>query len=357
VRHVDCRLAGADQAASLACALKGLPNPSSIKVAAETLFVLSGHARADEYEALAQAVKDVLGRITSLEIEAGSPSGVLCALSYVDKRRLRRLCFGAAGSLLPLSAELAAALASLEALVEVELGDVPASSVDRLQHHLHFPHVRRLSISSRADARTTYETALVFADCVAPRLEVLTLNGVTVSGQQFPRGSPELPLPALRVLRVRECDMIAIQSLHLAVLPALEHLHIAVQAFAPDFPVYLEDVEDLRPASPRTITVEYPSPYPLSPSASVLARCDKLGIDLVGHWRPSTASPHSGLLSPDYEYDEAEERKADAADLGRLFEWAGARARWLLRLGDGPALVELRDAAVRLRERFVIEHS
>ncbi|GAA5905461.1 hypothetical protein JCM8208_004285 [Rhodotorula glutinis] len=360
VRQVDCRFDTPDQVVSLACALQGLPNLTSIKVEGNLLMVLAGAVRGDEPEALAQALKDVLNRVTSLEMDRSTPQDILHALSYVDKRRLRHLVVGQADmSLLPPSGELAAAIASLEALVHVELRGVSTASVDQLQQYLRFPHARTLSISRDAvDGEPTYEAVLVFAHHVAPLIEVLLLPDAPAYDAPFPRGSPERLMPDLRVLRVIAYDTVNLSRFRLANLPPLEHLHVTVPSDQSVFPVYLSDVQTLRPTSPRIIVVEYSASRPLAPPAPFLAECDELGTRLVTHWRPSTEPAYSGVYSAaDDDVEALEERQVEAGNLGRLFEWAGERARWLVRFGDGPGLMELSQAAVRLRERFVIEHS
>ncbi|GAA5853302.1 hypothetical protein JCM9279_003352 [Rhodotorula babjevae] len=361
VRHVDCRLdtpIQPVQAVSLACALQGLPNLSSIKVEGRFLEALDSNFKDDEAEGLAQALKDALGRITSLDVYYSAPADVLFALSHVNKNRLRRLVITWSHvAFLPRLDELAAILPSLEALVEVELGGVMVANIGQLQQHLRFPHARMLSISLDGFREPTYQAGLVLASRVGPLVEVLIFTNVSARDDPLPPATPERLLPALRVLRVIAYKTVDVNFLHLAKLPALAHLHVTVYGVESVFPVRLLDIEHLCPTLPRTLTVDYSSARPLVPSAPLLARCDKLGIRLVHRWRPLPRFEYAGDVMGDEAARVLAEREAEAASLERLFEWGAERARWLMRFGDGPGLVELSGAASRMRERFVIEHS
>jgi len=338
-----------------------LPNLSSIKVAGDNLDLLVEGGVGPEQELLVQAMKSALERITSLKIGSARPSSVAHALSHVDKRRLQRLVFHHAESIMPLEDELVAVLKSLDGLVDVKLDASQPIYVAEMQRRLRLYHVRTLKFMCSGEGHTPeYSNGLLLAHLIAPSLEVLSIDDLNYMYKTF--RLVELPhplLPNLRVFRIDVNESPDLATLHLGNLSALEHLHISSMSSCGDVFPDKDDLASL-PSTLRTITVNHTLTLRPSPSRSLLAACDQVGIRLFVRWRAPTldyarmwcedAVPSLGQASMDSTEDEV-------VDLERLFEWAGARARWLLRVGDGRALGELAGAALRLRERFVIEHS
>ncbi|GAA5905456.1 hypothetical protein JCM8208_004284 [Rhodotorula glutinis] len=297
VRHVDCSFDSSDQIVSLACALRGLPNLSSLKFDARSLYLLGGNVRGQPraHQVLVQALKDVLGRVTTLELACNVSKGVLRALSHVDKHRLRRLVVPSVTGLLPLSNELAAALLGLDALAEVELGNLSAYNLVKLQERLRLPHVRSLTVAGQCMGEgLLHEHFLVFAHHVAVSVEVLFIRDA-VDAQGY-GGEPILP--SLRILRVDSLDIPRLGGLVGPQLPALEHVHVVARARGDNgYPIHLDDILHLRATSLRTLTVEYSAAHPPVLSAPVRARFDELGVRIINQWRPDPASTFDGIMS------------------------------------------------------------
>ena len=370
VRKLDCRLFyDPASALSLACALRNLPNLSSITVDLASLLVVTGSGMSASRPGVALlkiAFQGALGRISSLLIESAWPHTVLWALSHVDKDRLSRLVIKEPGtSLLPLSNELVGVIEGLNALVEVELG--ASLRADRLQieEHLRLPHVRSLTVAcGHEPCDPTYEDVLVFAHALAPSVEALKIPDLRLRAGALPYDCPHPLLPRLRVLRIDSFDMIHPKHLHLDHLAALAHLSISTSALDPTFP--LDDALSSSPSTLRTLTVSYQDLSPRAPAPALLAHAAHLDKRYLQRWRPSAldwhrpTQPYLGAAGANGAAATATatacETEQAVVALERLLEWTAARARWLLRVGDGRALGELSEAAYRLRERFVVEH-
>ncbi|GAA5853348.1 hypothetical protein JCM9279_003369 [Rhodotorula babjevae] len=362
VHELECHSVKPEQVVSLAAALKGLPNLSSITVSSDMLQLLQDGGVGLEQEFLVLAMKSALGRVTSLKIGYALPATVAHALLHVDKLRLGRLVVLHPDSLLPVEDELVAALNSLDGLVDVELDASFAENVPLMQQSLRLPQVRNLTfMCGQEDYTCGYSNGLILAHHVAPSLEVLTFHNVysVTAGAFAPAPLPHPLLPKLRVLRIIFNESPDFDSLRLDKLPSLKHLHVSNLSGCGD--VFPDEASlSTFPPSLRAITIDHNLTLPASPSASLLAKCDELGIRLSTRWhgpsleyarmRIDDSIPRLGLAHEAPTED-------DAADLERLFGWALGRARWLLRIGDGRAMEELAAAALRLRERFAIEHS
>ncbi|GAA5853298.1 hypothetical protein JCM9279_003351 [Rhodotorula babjevae] len=362
VRKLDCRLfRDADVAVSLACALRDLPNLSSITVDEGYLVFLMGsefRAATSTVELLKVAFQSALGRITSLLVESASPHTFLWMLSHVDKSRLRRMVIKAPANLCPLTDELVAAIEGLDALVEVELGASLRVRREQLQERLRLPHVRVLTVACGHEPRDpTYEDMLMFAHAVAPSVEALTIPDFRLRAGVLGYDCPRPLLPHLRVLRIDTFDMVDPMHLHLGHLSALTHLSISASALDPFFS--LERALRSLPRTIRTLTVSYQDLAPRPVPPALLAHCAQLDKQYQQRWRPSAlcwhrpAQPYLGAPAGTTG-SHGTEQAVEA--LERLLEWTRDRARWLLRVGDGRALEELGEAAYRLRERFVVEH-
>ncbi|GAA5905464.1 hypothetical protein JCM8208_004286 [Rhodotorula glutinis] len=361
VQELDCLFVKPEWVVSVACALEGLPNLSSLTVDGDSLLWLRLEPHGPGEELLVQAMKSALGRITSLRIRQATSVHVVHTLEHVDQQRFRRLVVDDVETLLPITDELVDALEGLAGLVDVELDASNEVCVAWMGARLRLPHVRSLKLTYNAhESGTDYGDGLLLAHRVAPAVEVLSFDNL--SDENVPPAPADLPRPLLsnlRVLRIDINDSPKFSSLRLGHLPALEHPHISSISTVGDVFPDAASFPSLPPTL-RIITVDHTLALSPSPSPSLLAKCDESGIRLIARWSPPAldhARIHSDDSVPRLGWATRAPTEDDAVDLERVFGWAGARARWLLRVGDGRAMEELSAAALRLRERFVIEHS
>ncbi|GAA5905468.1 hypothetical protein JCM8208_004287 [Rhodotorula glutinis] len=345
VHELDCRAVKPEEVISLACALKGLPNLSSVIVGNEILSLRRRQPPSAEEDFLVQAMKSALGRILSLTVTPAMPLDVAFALKHVDKRRFRRLVIKSAESILPRKQKLVDVLEGLEGLVDVELDASEEEQVAEMQRCLRLPHVRTLVLKcSQESFEPDYSDALLLAHHIAPAVEVLSLVDLHDDGcvGRQPQELPRTLLSKLRVLRISTSESTDVDVLGLARLPALEHLHISSESSGSNIFPGAASLSSYPPTI-RTITLAYVLDQPSFPPSSLLAKCDELGIRLFAEWRPPTldwavcASREVPVLGQ----ASAPPCASEAADLERVFGWAGDRVRWLLRLGDGRAMQEL----------------
>ncbi|GAA5853308.1 hypothetical protein JCM9279_003354 [Rhodotorula babjevae] len=330
VHELGCRVVTDDDAVSLACALEGLPNLSSIIISGDNLHMLQQGGVDSAQELIVQAMKSALGRITSLVFgHVWAPGGALAlahALEHVNKRRLRHLVVTHSESIMPIAQELVAVLQGLDGLVDVELDASDEEHVAEMQRRLRFPHVRTLKLFCSVTFLQSSPGLFFPSSASSASTSAARPTSTASTSTAFPRSSTS-PSRASRAAANVFPDSASLSTL---------------------------------PPTLRAITFGNTLTVPPSPSASLVAKFDELGIRIRTPWSPPPlyvarrwAEDSVPTLGAAFEAPGED----DAVDLQRLFDWASARAGWLMRIGDGRALEELAAAALRVRRRFVIEHS
>ncbi|BGP49212.1 hypothetical protein JCM10450v2_005095 [Rhodotorula kratochvilovae] len=352
IRHVDADLSeGLYSLVTLACALRKLPNLSSLTVNHDALEFAYHHQHASTSEDVslyARSLKQNLARVTSLDVAAADPALLAAALGNVDASRLRRLAIKfSLSTFAPPDGRVFQAVNSLGALQDLSLTELPSGSIETLKLRLWLPSLRTLELVTRA----SYEGALRFANTVAPSLSALTIRPAFKS---IP-SDPSIILPTTLLPHLRKLAIVStstyLPAFHSVHPPTLEHLSVELSGYVKTFPV--ETSSAAFPPSLRTFTISFSSLKPLKTPAALSAACVTCGIHLAIDRKICSASDMARRIVRERGALMPVASKTTAQALEETLEWAKRRARALVEAGDGVGLHELAQATVRLRERHL----
>ncbi|GAA5947484.1 hypothetical protein JCM3775_001150 [Rhodotorula graminis] len=364
VRHLeitDNDLVLPKLAESVACALRRLPNLSSLVLGYCALAKLDDPqpgVKASQRDAMLRgALRVALGKVTSLQLDHPDVERFLAALRYASGSRLRRLCLTGPRWKTSRRAEVRAVCRGLVGLVELEINHLSDDTSAAMRRDLRLPSVRSVVLATGL----SYEDDLALAHFIAPSITYLAIyNPICADEISAPESEVPSPSPLLPTLRTiaLDCDFYR-DDLHEITLPSLEHYDLSVRYDSSSFPLDLDEMPFDSPHL-RTITVSLRPLYLDEPHRAFEDTCAAAGVRLVVHTRPFDSDVIADTKSfvIDWSSDPPiSPSTSHGAVLKQLFDWAGRRAQWLSDVGDAAGLRELADAAVRLQERRIIEGS
>jgi len=364
VHHLEVFEGGAlleQRAASLASALRKLPNLSSLNLGYYLLIKLVEPQPGVELSEcdlmLRRALRTALGKVTSLTLQSSFSKVVLEALVRVSGSKLRRLNLPHPPSRASLGDEFKDVLHGLVGLVELELGGT-RDIVTAMCRNLRLPSVRSLILG----IAQPYEDDLELAHFLAPSISCLTIRDSTSTVAPRPPGSA-LPSPLLPTLHTLVVDANSSRlAFHQVPLPALEHFVLSIEQDCESFP-FDDGAVPFKSAALRTITLAFRS-YPDNglPHFGHEAfedLCADYDIHLDVKYVPVSTSWLTRSVVEDPSADKevllADDTKRET--LLDTLDWARRRAEWLHKVDDGPGLHELAEATAPLHERYIIDRS
>ncbi|GAA5905445.1 hypothetical protein JCM8208_004281 [Rhodotorula glutinis] len=345
------------RAESIACALRKLPNLSSIALGPCALARLGdpelGVEASEGDTMLKGALRVALGKVTSLSLHSAQEKSMVDALSHVGATRLRRLSLICPRWRAPLADDLLEVLRTLVNLVELELDGVDADALVVMRRDLRLPSVRSVIL----ETGLCYTEDLDLAHLIAPSITRLAIRD-PITAFEIGANNVELPSPLLPTLRTLVLDLDYYRDdFHEINLPHLEHYHIHHRFDWSTFPLEIKKVP-FKSRSLRAITVSLRAVHLGDSYTTFRDACAVAGVRLVVNQHPVTDETLTDASS--FTVDPRSDphvppgtRRADT--LKKLFDWAGRRAQWLCDVDDGSGLQELAEAAVRLQERFVLD--
>ena len=358
VRHLDADRFDDSLAAPLACALRKLPNLSSLdlgwRVAHDHVPGEENAELSDERAALQSSMRFALGKATSLKLETSDDSSLLKTIACVDGARLRKLHWVEPEWPPKLDDELRRAMGSLVGLVELEVSALYKENYTHARRCPPFSTVRSVVLSNtRLDYRQNLELAHYLAPS-ATRLAIFDARTTPADSD----GTEPLPsplMPALKSLIVEAWAYLPI--FHHFDLPALEHFKLSLRKSCTKFPLDIVEVP-FKAAPLRTFTLAFRANPHLKASRALVRLFQDAYVRLIIEQGPmSLARLKSRTVeSMDTKAMVVIDRRKHGTIVNTL-DWARRRADWLYDVGDGPGLHELAHATARLHERFLMERS
>ncbi|GAA5905442.1 hypothetical protein JCM8208_004280 [Rhodotorula glutinis] len=349
-------------AAPVACALRKLPNLTSLKLHWEVVW---RHVPGDDDEAVApseeraglqRSMRHALGRATSLEMKAHSIPSLLKTLVCIDGARLRKLHWVQPKWLADNHEKHqhgVCILAALVGLVELELSGLSAVNYCDLRRCPPFPSVRTLALSRTG---LSYNEHLSLAHHIAPSLSRLTIDGPERTSPSSSAADP-LPSPLLPTLKSLSISADTyIPAYHQVHLPALEHFKLSLKKDCHDFPLDVDEVPF--PAPLRVFALAFRAPYHYVKASRALLRLFRdAGVHLVIEQGPVSVQELKINIVDDVNSPVVtlvtDRRKHNP--IVDTLDWARRRADWLNNVEDGPALHELAHATVRLHQLRLLD--
>lgn len=344
-----------ERAESIACALRKLPNLSSLRLGPCILIKLGdpqpGVAASEGDDMLRGALQVTLGKVTSLTINNSEDDLLLDALRCVNATRLRRLRLSSPQWDAPLGDDLQGVLRNLVNVVELELNSLSDFTLVVMRRDLRLPSVRSVFL----DTGLSYREDLALAHVIAPSITRLT-HCNPMPAVEVGKVNIELPSPLLPTLRALVLDVDFYRSdFHQIALPNLEHYHFLHRSDCTAFPF---DEVPFKSPSLRTVTVSLWAFHHGEPPTAFQHTCAAADIRLVVHRHPiSDEELTDASAFADEPHSSPPSGTRRAALLKHLFDWAGRRAQWLCDVEGVAGLQELADAATRLQQRFVLDDS
>ncbi|GAA5853295.1 hypothetical protein JCM9279_003349 [Rhodotorula babjevae] len=345
------------RAESIACALRKLPNLSSLDLGPciqNKLGDSQPGVEASEGDVMLRGALPVaLGKVTSLQLSGAHERNIVDALRCVSETHLRRLRLRYPYFRVPLGDDVQGVLRHLVGLVELEIESISADDVVLMRRDLRLPSVRSVFL----ETGRSYDEDLALAHSIAPSITRLTIQD-PITAYEIGADDIELPLPLLPTLRTLVLDLdFCRDDFHEITLPGLEHYHVHQRFDCSTSPLNMYEVPFKSP-SLRTITLSLRPVHLGDPYTTSHDTCAAAGVRLVVHTHPINEEElcDAKAFAVDSRSDPPiASGTLRANKLKELFDWAGRRAQWLCDVDDAAGLQELAEAAVRLQERFVLD--
>ncbi|GAA5947481.1 hypothetical protein JCM3775_001149 [Rhodotorula graminis] len=358
VRHVDVDTVYDAHIAPLACALRKLPNLTSVKLGYEVVRdCIACHDEVElpeDFLALKSSMRHALGKVKSLEVDVIGQSSLLKTLVCVDGARLRKLHWVDPEWPSEPDVELECAVRSLVGLVELEVSNLYLQNYDDLRRCPPFPTV--LSLVLRGTHGDDHKN-LALAHYLAPSVTRLAIYyGVVESpfdDELEPLPRPLLPTLKSLIVEATSCPPV-FDHLNLG---ALEHFKMTHKRACIEFPLDIDEVP-FKGAPVRTITLAFRASPLVKASKKVLRLLDAAGVHLVVEQSPLSVPQlkATGRVGGSPANTLAVARRAHS-QLVNTLDWARRRADWLDEVDDAPGLHELAHATARLHERYLMDRA